>query len=74
MPRRNTKKKTGDRGVKKLIYYITNVKWKYIRKECGVEGKICLLDNSHKVKMSIRKKKKRRDYYMKKWVIHFSTK
>jgi hypothetical protein len=33
MPRRNTKKKMGDRQVRKLIYYVTNVKWKCIRKE-----------------------------------------
>jgi len=34
MPRRNTKK-MGDRQMRKLIYYITNVKWKRIRKKCG---------------------------------------
>lgn len=35
MPRRNMKKKMGDRQVRKLIYYITNVKWKCIRKKWG---------------------------------------
>jgi hypothetical protein len=35
MPRRNTKKKMGDRQVRKLIYYATYVKWKCIWKEWG---------------------------------------
>jgi hypothetical protein len=35
MPRRNTKKEMGDRQLRKLIYYVTNVKWKCIRKEWG---------------------------------------
>jgi hypothetical protein len=32
MPTRNTKE-MGDRQLRKLIYYVTNVKWKCIKKE-----------------------------------------
>jgi len=35
MPRRNTKKEMEDRQLRKLIYYVTNVKWKCIRKKWG---------------------------------------
>ena len=41
MPGRNAKKKMGGRQVRKLIFYVKNVKWKERRKELG-RGKVLL--------------------------------